>query len=38
VANVTGADADPLERRLGLRSQRDTNTPEDVAASFVEEF
>jgi hypothetical protein len=38
LANVTGADADALERRLGHRSQRDTNPPEDVAASYVEEF
>jgi integrase len=42
LAKVTGADAYELERRLGHRSQRYiqryTNPPEDVAASYVEEF
>jgi hypothetical protein len=35
---VTGADAYELERRLGHRSQRDTNPPETIAASYGEEF
>lgn len=42
LAKVTGADAYELERRLGHRSQRYiqryTNPPEQVAASYVEEF
>jgi integrase len=42
LAKVTGADGCELERRLGHRSQRYiqryTNPPEDVAASYVEEF
>jgi integrase len=42
LAKVTGADAYELERRLGHRSQRYiqryTNPPEDVAATYVEEF
>jgi integrase len=42
LAQVTGADAYELERRLGHRSQRYiqryTNPPEQVAASYVEEF
>jgi len=42
LAQVTGADAYELERRLGHRSQRYiqryTNPPEAVAASYVEEF
>jgi site-specific recombinase XerD len=42
LANVTGADAYELERRLGHRSQRYiqryTNPPEHVAAQYVEEF
>jgi integrase len=42
LAKVTGADAYELERRLGHRSQRYiqryTNPPEDVAASYIEEF
>ena len=42
LAQVTGADAYELERRLGHRSQRYiqryTNPPEDVAATYVEEF
>jgi integrase len=42
LAQVTGADAYELERRLGHRSQRYiqryTNPPEDVAAAYVEEF
>jgi len=42
LAKATGADAYELERRLGHRSQRYiqryTNPPEDVAASYVEEF
>ena len=42
LAQVTGADAYELERRLGHRSQRYiqryTNPPEVVAASYVEEF
>ena len=42
LAKTTGADAYELERRLGHRSQRYiqryTNPPEDVAASYVEEF
>jgi integrase len=42
LAQVTGADAYELERRLGHRSQRYiqryTNPPEAVAAGYVEEF
>ncbi len=42
LAKVTGADAYELERRLGHRSQRYiqryTNPPEDVAATYVEDF
>ncbi len=42
LAQVTGADAYELERRLGHRSQRYihryTNPPEEVAASYVETF
>jgi integrase len=38
LATVTGADAYELERRLGNRSQRYTNPPGDIAASYVEEF
>ncbi len=42
LATVTGADAYELERRLGHRSQRYilryTNPPEEIAASYVEEF
>jgi integrase len=38
LAKVTGADAYELERRLGHRSQRYTNPPEQVAASYIEEF
>jgi integrase len=42
LAKATGADAYELERRLGHRSQRYiqryTNPPEDVAASYIEEF
>lgn len=42
LAAVTGADAYELERRLGHRSQRYiqryTNPPEDVAATYVENF
>jgi site-specific recombinase XerD len=42
LAKVTGADAYELERRLGHRSQRYiqryTNSPEEVAAQYVEEF
>jgi integrase len=42
LAQVTGADAYELERRLGHRSQRYiqryTNPPEEVAAAYVEEF
>jgi site-specific recombinase XerD len=42
LAKVTGADSYELERRLGHRSQRYiqryTNPPEEVAASYVEEF
>jgi integrase len=42
LAQVTGADAYELERRLGHRSQRYiqryTNPPEHIAASYVEEF
>jgi integrase len=42
LAEVTGADAYELERRLGHRSQRYiqryTNPPEDVAATYVENF
>src|SRR5712692_2440433 len=42
LAQVTGADAYELERRLGHRSQRYiqryTNPPETVAARYVEEF
>jgi site-specific recombinase XerD len=42
LSKVTGADAYELERRLGHRSQRYiqryTNPPEDVAASYIEEF
>ena len=42
LAKVTGADTYELERRLGHRSQRYiqryTNPPEDVAATYVEDF
>ena len=42
LAQVTGADAYELERRLGHRSQRYiqryTNPPEHIAASYIEEF
>jgi len=42
LAQMTGADAYELERRLGHRSQRYiqryTNPPEHVAATYVEEF
>jgi site-specific recombinase XerD len=42
LAKVTGADSYELERRLGHRSQRYiqryTNPPEQVAASYIEEF
>jgi integrase len=42
LAQVTGADAYELERRLGHRSQRYiqryTNPPEHIAAAYVEEF
>lgn len=42
LAQVTGADAYELERRLGHRSQRYiqgyTNPPEEVAAAYVETF
>jgi site-specific recombinase XerD len=42
LAKATNADAFELERRLGHRSQRYiqryTNPPEDVAASYIEEF
>jgi integrase len=42
LAQITGADAYELERRLGHRSQRYiqryTNPPERIAASYVEEF
>lgn len=42
LATVTGADAYELERRLGHRSQRYiqryTNPPEEIAASYIEEF
>lgn len=42
LAQVTGADAYELERRLGHRSQRYiqryTNPPEHVAAQYIEEF
>jgi integrase len=42
LARATGADAYELERRLGHRSQcyiqRYTNPPEEIAASYVEEF
>jgi integrase len=42
LAQVTGADAYELERRLGHRSQRYiqryTNPPETVAARYIEEF
>lgn len=42
LAKTTGADAYELQRRLGHRSQRYieryTNPPEQVAASYVEEF
>jgi site-specific recombinase XerD len=42
LAQVTGADAFELERRLGHRSQRYiqryTNPPEDIAASYIEDF
>ena len=42
LAKSTGADAYELERRLGHRSQRYiqryTNPPEEVAASYIEDF
>nr|MBN1228463.1 tyrosine-type recombinase/integrase [Anaerolineae bacterium] len=42
LAQTTGADSYELERRLGHRSQRYiqryTNPPEEVAASYVEDF
>jgi len=42
LSKVTGADAYELERRLGHRSQRYiqryTNPPEDIAASYIEDF
>jgi integrase len=42
LAQVTGADAYELERRLGHRSQRYiqryTNPPEAVAAGYIERF
>jgi site-specific recombinase XerD len=42
LAKVTGTDAYELERRLGHRSQRYiqryTNTPEHIAATYVEDF
>ncbi|MBZ0306872.1 MAG: tyrosine-type recombinase/integrase [Anaerolineae bacterium] len=42
LAKVTGADAYELERRLGHRSQRYiqryTNPPEQIAASYIENF
>ena len=42
LAQITGADAYELERRLGHRSQRYiqryTNPPEHVAATYVEAF
>ncbi|WP_353681819.1 tyrosine-type recombinase/integrase [Pelotomaculum sp. PtaB.Bin117] len=42
LAQKTGADPYELERRLGHRSQRYiqryTNPPEDVAASYIEDF
>lgn len=42
LAKTTGADAYELERRLGHRSQRYiqryTNPPEEVAASYIEDF
>jgi len=42
LAKITGADSYELERRLGHRSQRYiqryTNPPEDVAATYVEDF
>jgi len=42
LAQITGADAYELERRLGHRSQRYiqryTNPPEQVAAGYVEDF
>lgn len=42
LAQETGADAYELERRLGHRSQRYiqryTNPPEQVAATYIEEF
>jgi site-specific recombinase XerD len=42
LAQVTGADSYELERRLGHQSQRYiqryTNPPEDIAASYIEEF
>lgn len=42
LAQVTGADAYELERRLGHRSQRYlqryTNPPEEIAALYVEDF
>jgi integrase len=42
LAQVTGADAYELERRLGHRSQRynqrNTNPPAPVAARYIEEF
>lgn len=42
LAKVTGADAYELERRLGHRSQRYiqryTNPPEQIAATYVEDF
>lgn len=42
LSKVTGADAYELERRLGHRSpryiQRYTNPPEQIAATYIEEF
>ena len=42
LSKATGADGYELERRLGHQSQRYiqryTNPPEDVAASYIEEF
>ena len=38
LSQVTGADAYELECRLGHRSQRYTNPPEQTAASYIEGF
>ncbi|HWS34301.1 MAG TPA: hypothetical protein VN408_16360 [Actinoplanes sp.] len=38
LAEATGSDACELERRLGHRSQRYINPPEDIAAGYVEQI